>query len=128
MFFYCSDKDGVNQYEQERATLLADLGYVSFAVDIYGADLQNDLAFYARIEQSNLYRNNMTLFVQRMERSIEEVKKYDDVDPENVAVIGYWYVPTRQLELFARLFNFQWRYANQFFIIVLSFCLHLLYM
>jgi dienelactone hydrolase len=31
------DWDGVNAYKQERATALAELGYVAFAADIFGA-------------------------------------------------------------------------------------------
>jgi dienelactone hydrolase len=87
-----SDWDGVNEYEQERATLVAELGYVALAADIYGADLQTNLTMDQRIELTNMYRNNQTLFVQRIERAMALVKTYSDVDPENIAVIGYWCV------------------------------------
>lgn len=75
-------------YEKERATLLAELGYVGFAADIYGADLQENLTFDQRIQYASLYRDNQTLFVQRMERALEEVKMYDDVATDSIAVIS----------------------------------------
>ena len=34
------DWDGVNDYEKKRAILFAEEGYVGFAADVYGADLQ----------------------------------------------------------------------------------------
>jgi len=42
-----------------------------------------------RIEQATMYRSNPELFVQRMQKALEEVKKFEDVDSENIAVIGY---------------------------------------
>jgi dienelactone hydrolase len=68
---------------------LADLGYIAFAADIYGADLQNDLSFEQRSNLSKSYRSDLSLFVQRMERALEEVKKVEGVDTANIAVIGY---------------------------------------
>jgi len=62
---------------------------VGFAADIYGADLQEDLSQDQRIEQATMYRSNPELFVQRMQKALEEVKKFEDVDSENIAVIGY---------------------------------------
>ena len=79
-----------NMYEQQRATLLADMGYVGFAADIFGATLQNDLSMEVRIAQSSLYRNeNTTLFFSRMQTAIDLVKSFDYVDENNVALIGY---------------------------------------
>ena len=80
----------MNAYEKERATLLAEAGYVAFAGDIYGADLQENLDRPTRIEQSSLYRSdNVTLFISRMQRAIDLVQSFDFVDSENVAIIGY---------------------------------------
>lgn len=85
-----TDWDGVNQYEKQRAALLADAGYVAFAADIYGADLQDDLPMNIRAQQATLYRSeNVTLFISRMQTAVERVKSYDFVDPDNIAIIGY---------------------------------------
>ena len=79
------DWDGTNLMEQKRATMLAEAGYVAFAADIYGRDLQNDLDFETRRSQATLYRSNQTLFVQRMARVVELVKE------GMVSVNGYLY-------------------------------------
>ena len=77
-------------YEQQRAKLLADMGYVGFAADIYGATLQTDLPIEVRIAQSGLYRNeNTTLFFSRMQTAIDLVKSFDFVDENNIGLIGY---------------------------------------
>lgn len=94
-----SDWDGVNLYEQERATLLSELGYVAFAADIYGADLQSNLTFPEKMQYASLYRDNMTLFVQRITRAIEEIKTFDNVDTANIAVIGYCFGGTGIIQL-----------------------------
>jgi len=99
LFHFQSDWDGNNEYEKQRATLLADLGYVGFAADIYGANLQENLTMDQRVEYTTLYRSNSTLFVQRMVRALEEVKMYDDVDMENIAVIGYCFGGTGVIQL-----------------------------
>lgn len=86
----CSDWDGVNEYEQMRAAMIADdLGYVGFAADIYGADkhIVEDIA--ERRTLATLYRSNATLFSERIQAAVELVKSFPEVDSDNVAVIGY---------------------------------------
>mmetsp|Transcript_6050 Transcript_6050/g.15042 ORF Transcript_6050/g.15042 Transcript_6050/m.15042 type:complete len:579 (-) Transcript_6050:1626-3362(-) len=83
------DWDGVNLYEQERATALADLGYVALAADIYGKDLHEVPDFNDRIEQVTLYRSNPDLYMSRMQAAIDQVKALDDVDSDEIAIIGY---------------------------------------
>jgi len=84
------DADGVNYYEQMRATMLAkELGYVGFAADIYGADLQNVTDRAQRTELLGIYRGNATLYTQRIQAAVDFVKIQPEVDPEKVAIIGY---------------------------------------
>lgn len=88
--FLNRDWDGVNEYEQTRATMIADaLGYVGFAADIYGADkhIVNDIT--ERRTLATLYRSNATLFSERIQAAVELVKTFPEVDAENVALIGY---------------------------------------
>jgi dienelactone hydrolase len=85
-----SDWDGVNEYEQVRATMIAqDWGWVGFAADIYGADLQTVPNITERVGLINFYRSNPEVFGSRINAAIELVKAYDNVDPENVAIMGY---------------------------------------
>jgi dienelactone hydrolase len=65
----------------------------------YGADLQSNLTIEERMELTGLYRGNMTLFVQRIERAIEEVKTFYLVDVSNIAVIGYCFGGTGIIQL-----------------------------
>jgi len=89
----------VNEYEKQRATLLAELGYVAFAADIYGADLQENLDFETRLNLTGTYRGNPTLYVQRIARAIEVAQGLPGADPDNVAVIGYCFGGTGILYL-----------------------------
>jgi dienelactone hydrolase len=85
-----SDWDGVNYYEQQRATLIAqDLNFVAFAADIYGADLHNVSNTTLRRELADFYRSNATLFTNRIQAAIDVVKVMEDVDANRVALIGY---------------------------------------
>jgi len=83
------DWDGVYTYEQQRATMLADMGYVGFAADIYGINDHIVEDFDRKVELATLYRSNVTLFVQRIKAAVNLVKTFDEVDPEKVAIIGY---------------------------------------
>lgn len=92
------DWDGVNTYEKERATILALEGYIGFAADIYGSDLQEGLNINTRIEQATLYRSDPELFVQRIQRAVDLVKTFPEVDADNLAVIGYCFGGTGVIE------------------------------
>jgi dienelactone hydrolase len=93
MCYFCvfyRDWDGVNYYEQQRATLIAeDLQFVAFAADIYGADLHNVSNMTLRRELADLYRSNATLFTNRIQAAINVVKDLENVDAERIALIGY---------------------------------------
>jgi dienelactone hydrolase len=85
-----SDWDGVNFYEQVRATLMAtEHNWVGFAADIYGADLHNVTDMEERRTLATLYRMNATLFAGRIQAAIDTVKTLDQVDPNKIALLGY---------------------------------------
>jgi len=85
------DGDGVNTYEKKRATMLADLGYIAFAADIYGVDLQGITDPNIMNQQLLKYSTNQELYVQRMQRAIDVASSIEgvNVDVEKVAIIGY---------------------------------------
>lgn len=84
------DWDGNNQYEKERATALAALGYVAFAGDIYGSDKLEVEDFGERIELVTQYSSDPGLYISRMQNAIDQVKALtDDVDSGEISVIGY---------------------------------------
>ena len=83
------DWDGVNTYEKKRATLLAELGYIAFAADIYGKDLQNMTDDNEKGAQVTKFVSDPTLYLQRMQRAIDVASETEFVDKENVGIIGY---------------------------------------
>jgi dienelactone hydrolase len=84
------DWDGVNQYEKERATLLAAEGYVAFAADIYGADQQELVDIQDKIDAVTKYRTDPELYISRMQNAIDQVKELTgDVNVDELAIIGY---------------------------------------
>ncbi|CAJ1965305.1 unnamed protein product [Cylindrotheca closterium] len=84
------DWDGVNTYEQERATALAELGYVAMAADMFGSDKQFVEAIPDRIAETGKFGDDPTLFVTRVQAAIEQIKMLgDEVDTNEIAIIGY---------------------------------------
>jgi dienelactone hydrolase len=84
------DWDGNNQYEKERATALAQEGYVAFAADVYGSDKLEVEDINERIELVTQFSMNPELYISRMQNAIDQVKALtDDVDSDEIAIIGY---------------------------------------
>ena len=82
------DWTGMDDYEMERARMLADLGYVGFAADIYGrgtpVEDRDDWAAAA-----GRHRGDPTLYMSKINAALEQVKSYSFVDTSKIAVIGY---------------------------------------
>jgi len=80
--------DGMNDYEMERARMVAELGYVAFAADIYSVDqpLENMMHWIAASSQ---HTGNATLYMARINAALDKVKTYEFVDTSKIAVIGY---------------------------------------
>ena len=90
LILICSDWDGVNDYERKRAEKVADeLGYIGFAADIYGKDLHVVENITERIALANLYRNDPTLFANRIQAAVDAARGLDMVDGDKIAIAGY---------------------------------------
>ena len=79
---------GHNEYAQERAAMLAGLGYVALAVDMYGdgkvaAHPQEAGAF------AGMVMGNFDGAKARFEAALETLKNHPNVDPEKIGAIGY---------------------------------------
>lgn len=86
------DWDGVSGpdgYEAQRATLLAEEGYVAFAADIYGSELQQVESFEERGKLAGMYRTNYTLFVSRIQAAVDLVATHELVNADEVMILGY---------------------------------------
>ena len=79
---------GHNDYARRRAEMLAELGYVAFALDMYGegkvTDHPNDAKKYMQEATSN-----PEVLIDRFQAALDLLKQQDHVDPNNIAAIGY---------------------------------------
>ncbi len=89
---------GLNEYAKERARMLAELGYVAFAADIYGKGMVAKNSQEAG-ELAGKYRGNRSLFRQRLNAALGVLKKQDMTDNTKLAAIGYCFGGTGVLEL-----------------------------
>lgn len=89
---------GITDYEKQRAKQLAQLGYVAFCADIYGQGIRPTDTKAAGAEATK-YKSNRTLFRQRVNAGLEQLKTSELVDGSRIAAIGYCFGGTAVLEL-----------------------------
>lgn len=79
---------GHNDYARKRARMLAELGYVAFAVDMFGngknAEHPEDAGAFAGEVMANV-ENAKARFLA----AVDAVKSNDMTDPDHIAAIGY---------------------------------------
>ena len=88
---------GLNDYVRSRVDRLAGMGYVAFALDMYGKDVwttdpkkAGELAGHLR---------GTPLLRERAEAGLDLLGKNERVDPKRIAAIGYCFGGTTVLEL-----------------------------
>ncbi|HXB05961.1 MAG TPA: dienelactone hydrolase family protein [Puia sp.] len=79
---------GLNDYPRMRARMLAQLGYVALALDMYGDGKVADNPDSAGAWAKPFYGNPMKAKI-RIDSAIARLRKYDNVDPDNIGAIGY---------------------------------------
>jgi dienelactone hydrolase len=82
----CHQGGGLRDHEKERARMLADLGYVAFALDMYGevaTDRDRSMALLNGIVQ------NQKLWDERILAGIAQLKAQPNVDTAKLAAIGF---------------------------------------
>jgi dienelactone hydrolase len=89
---------GRNEYAERRARQLAELGYVAFALDMYGKGIiakntQEAAKFSSR------YKKDRALMRRRAQAGLKTLLKQPQVDPDRIAAIGYCFGGTVVLEL-----------------------------
>jgi Dienelactone hydrolase and related enzymes len=93
------DWTGVGPNVQMRAQMLARLGYIAFAADVYGAGVR-PTGDAASTLAGEFYRN-LPLLRARVAAGYEQLAHTAGVDPDRIVVIGYCFGGTAALE-FAR--------------------------
>ncbi|MCC6133286.1 MAG: dienelactone hydrolase family protein [Acidobacteria bacterium] len=89
---------GAGEFTQEQARKLAALGYVGFAVDIYGKGVRaKDAGEAGKLAGS--FKKNLPLMRARIRAALDTLAKRSNVDPARIAVMGYCFGGTVSLEL-----------------------------
>lgn len=89
---------GIGDYVKKRTEQIAEMGYAAFAVDIYGKGIRPANRQEAS-KQATIYRSDRQLMRRRVNAGLEQVKKYEFVDPNRIAAIGYCFGGGVVLEL-----------------------------
>ena len=79
---------GSNAYVRKRADMLAQLGYIAIAVDMYGEGKQGNNPKEAG-ELATPFYTNPDLVKARIEAAVLKLKEYSETDAANMACIGY---------------------------------------
>jgi len=89
---------GHNPYVRKRAEQLAALGYVAFALDMYGKGVHAKDAKEAA-SLASAYKNDRKLMRARARAGLDVLQKQALVDTQRLAAIGYCFGGTTVLEL-----------------------------
>jgi dienelactone hydrolase len=92
------DWAGPSEYTQRRCKMLAELGYVAFAADIYGKGVRPQ-GMEACAAQATKYRNDRALMRGRINAALAKVRTLPQVDGQKVACLGYCFGGGVSLEL-----------------------------
>ncbi len=89
---------GLQDYAQRRARMLAELGYVAFAADIYGKGVRPvEPADCAK--EAGKFKSDLPLLRKRVTLGLDQLLKQPHVDAHRIAAIGYCFGGTTALEL-----------------------------
>jgi dienelactone hydrolase len=91
-------RDGMSDFTRKHADMIAKLGYVVFAADIFGKDVRPKDIPEAQV-QSTKYNKDRPLMRARAQAGLDTLRQNSMVDPSRIAVIGYCFGGTVALEL-----------------------------
>lgn len=89
------DWDGLNDYEEQRADMLAEMGYAAFAVDLYGQGNRPETVEGRRAETRKLYQDREAMR-SRILAGLEAARERAD---QSAVVMGYCFGGAATLEL-----------------------------
>jgi dienelactone hydrolase len=92
------DWRGLTDYTHKRADMLAKLGYIAFAADIYGKDvhLQGPPEW---MQQATIYKSDRPLYRERARAAYRAFLKQQLLDSTRIAAIGYCFGGTGVIEM-----------------------------
>ena len=89
---------GLTDYEKGRCRQLAELGYVAFALDVYGKGIRPNNPQDAA-KQAGIYKTDRELYRRRLNLGLDQLKAQTAVSKNQIAAIGYCFGGTGVLEL-----------------------------
>jgi dienelactone hydrolase len=89
---------GLGENAKMRAEMLAEEGYVAFALDMYGKDKYTTDPKQAS-QWAGTFYSDRPLFVKLATAGLEQLKKQPNVDEDRLAAIGYCFGGTTVMEL-----------------------------
>ena len=89
---------GLNNYAKRRADMLAQLGYIAFAADIYGKGIRPQTVADAGA-MAGKFKADRVLLRARVKVALDVLKALPNVDESRLAAIGYCFGGTTVLEL-----------------------------
>ena len=89
---------GQTEYEQNRCRQLAALGYVAFALDIYGKGVRPSNPGEAGAT-AGIYKTDRKLYRRRLNLGLQQLRLQPYVQKDQIAAIGYCFGGTGVLEL-----------------------------
>ena len=94
----CPEWWGLTDYAKHRAEMLAQLGYVALAADLYGNGKTTEDPKEAG-SLAGALKGNRALLRERANAGLEALKKNEHVDPTKLGTIGYCFGGTTAIEL-----------------------------
>ena len=91
------DWRGITDYTHTRADMLAKLGYIAFAADIYGTDVHAD-GPPEWMKQVTTYKGDRSLYRERIRAAYTTFLKQPNLDASRMAAIGYCFGGTGVIE------------------------------
>ncbi len=92
------DWRGITDYTHKRANMLAELGYIAFAADIYGKDLSKE-GPAVWMKEITIYKSDRPLYRERERAAYQTFLKQPLLDTTRVAAIGYCFGGTGVIEM-----------------------------
>lgn len=92
------DWDGLGDYEERRAQMLAELGYAAFAVDLYGQGVRPTTTQESQAQSGALYADRAAMR-QRLEAGLAAAREQAGISGDAAVAIGYCFGGAAALEM-----------------------------